>query len=320
MAPLLHTLRRAAGASVVDGFFRAASRAGSLHPKADPAAHGVTVTRDVRYRDPGGAEHLVDVWRPPGDGPFPTMLYLHGGGFRILSKETHWVMALAYARRGWLVVNASYRLAPKHPFPAAIDDACAAYVWTVRNAARFGGDPAHISVAGESAGANLAASVALAACFERDEPYAREVFATGAVPRAVVASCGIFQVTDTERYRRERKLPWYIADRLDEVSSAYLGASAAANFDLADPLCLLERGDRPARALPPFFLPVGTADPLLHDTRRMASALAAHGAIADARYYAGGIHAFHAFVWTRLARRCWDDTWQFLAESGALSA
>ena len=51
------------------------------------------------------------------------MLYVHGGGFRILSKDTHWIMGLAFARRGFLVFNIGYRLAPKHPFPAAIADA-----------------------------------------------------------------------------------------------------------------------------------------------------------------------------------------------------
>ena len=316
MAPLHHSLRRSAGGKIVDGFFRLAARAGSLHPKADPAAHGITVTRDVAYRDGGAHEHLVDIYRPAGTGPFPTLLYLHGGGFRILSKDTHWIMALAYARQGWLVVNASYRLAPKHPFPAAIDDACAAWTWTLENAARFGGDPSRVVLAGESAGANLVSALALATCFERPEPFAQRAFAAGVVPKAVVASCGIFQVTDTLRYRRDRKLPWWIADRLEEVTDAYLGASDASSFDLADPLCVLERGETPARALPPFFLPVGTADPLLPDTRRMAAALGALGTVAEARYYPGGFHAFHAFVWSRQARRCWADTWEFLARHG----
>lgn len=309
-------IRRAVGAAVVDGFFRGASRAGSLHPLADPRAHGVERVRDLAYLDGGNPHHRLDVYRPPGDGPHPVMLYLHGGGFRILSKDTHWIMALAFARRGWLVFNASYRLAPADPFPSGLEDCAAAYQWALANAERFGGDPSRVVLAGESAGANLATSLAVASCYERPEPYARRVFEAGVVPRAVVASCGMFQVSDTARYRRAAKLPWWITDRIEEVGEAYLDGTAADSLDLADPLCVFERGERPARPLPPFFLPVGTADPLLDDTRRMARALGALGATAEARYYPGGIHAFHAFVWRPQARRCWQDTYDFLDRHG----
>ncbi|MDO9016879.1 MAG: alpha/beta hydrolase [Deltaproteobacteria bacterium] len=312
----LHTLRRSLGGTLVDGFFRGVSRAGALHPKADPRAHGVERIRDVAYLDDGLPEHRLDVYKPAGPGPHPVLLYLHGGGFRILSKDTHWVMALAFARRGYVVFNASYRLAPANPFPAGLDDACAAWEWVLANAARYGGDASRVVVAGESAGANLATALTTAACYERPEAFAQRVFAAGVVPRAVVASCGLFQVSDTQRYRREHAMPWWIADRLEEVTDAYLAGTTAPSLDLADPLCVFERGERPARPLPPFFLPVGTADPLLRDTRRMASALGALGATAEARYYPGGIHAFHAFVWRAEAQRCWRDTYDFLDRHG----
>ncbi len=312
----LHTLRLAVGSAVVDGFFRGVSRVGALHPRANPKAHGVERLRDIAYLDDGLPEHRLDVYKPAGPGPHPVLLYIHGGGFRILSKDTHWVMALAFARRGWVVFNASYRLSPEHPFPAGLADTCAAWEWVLANAARFGGDPTRVVVAGESAGANLVTALAVAACYERPEPFAQRVFAAGVIPRAIIASCGIFQVTDTARYRRESGLPWWLADRLEEVTEAYLGGTTAASLDLADPLCVFERGERPARPLPPFFLPVGTADPLLKDTRRMASALDALGATAEARYYPGGIHAFHAFVWRPEAQRCWRDTYAFLDRHG----
>jgi acetyl esterase len=66
------------------------------------------------------------------------------------------------------------------------------------------------------------------------------------------------------------------------------------------------------RPLPPFFVPVGTRDPLLDDTRRLEKALAGLNVPCEARYYPGGIHAFHAMVWDPAARRCWRDALAFL--------
>jgi acetyl esterase len=306
------SLRQAAGAAVVDSFFNGISRLGKLHPRADPRRHAVTVERDVPYAPTGLPEHRLDLYRPQGRPPFPTVLYLHGGGFRILSKDTHWLMGLAFARQGYLVFNASYRLAPRHPFPAALEDAARALRWVTERGPSLGADLDRLVLAGESAGANLSASLALTTAYERPEPFAQEVFATGVTPRAVVASCGMFQVSDPGRLGRRRRLPWWLADRIREVSLAYLGDPERPE-DLADPVTLLERGARPARPLPPFFLPVGTKDPLLDDTRRMARALEALAVPCEARYYPGEVHAFHAFVWRKNAKRCWDDTFAFLS-------
>lgn len=319
----LAQLRRRAGAAVVDGFFRGASRLGRLHPESAPAKHGLEVVRDVAYGTPSEPARVLDVYRPhdsaePHPHLRPAVLYVHGGGFRILSKDTHWVMALAYARRGYVVFNVDYRLAPAHRFPAALEDVCAAYAWVVHNAARYGADAEQLVLAGESAGANLVAALTVAACYERPEPHARVVFDTGVVPRAVLPACGLFQVSDAARFRRRKpRLPRFIADRLEEVADAYLGprpfgSGQPGELDLADPLVVFSRGVPPARPLPPFFLPVGTADPILDDTRRLAVALRALHVEVDERYYAGEFHAFHAFVFRPNARLHWRDTYAFL--------
>ena len=309
-------LRQRAGAFAIDGFFRALSRVGRLHPRANPARHDVEVETDVAYANDGDPAHRLDVYRPTkASGPWPVVLYIHGGGFRILSKETHWALALAYARRGYLVFNIDYRLAPAHPYPAAIADACLAYEWVVRNAASYGGDVTRLFVAGESAGANLAASLAVAACYRRDEPHARLVFDTGVVPRAVLPACGIFQVSDTARFGRRRALPAWIRDRLEEVEGAYLRGVDREVFgalDLADPVVLLERALPPDRPLPAFFLPVGTGDLLLDDTRRMKAALDRLGVPCEVRYYPGEPHAFHALVFRKRAREHWAHAYAFM--------
>lgn len=304
----------------MQGFFAGAANLGRMHPRADPARHGVEVIRDIPYVERSGVrEHQLDVYRPRDrSGPCPIVLYIHGGGFQILSKETHWIMGLAFASRGYVVFNVSYRLAPQHPFPAAVEDVSLAYRWVVDHAARYGGDPSRLVVAGESAGANLATAVTLATVYDRDEPYARTIHRTGVVPRACAPACGIFQVSDVARFsRRRRDLSRFVQERIDDVERHYIGLDPSAHgaaLDFADVLPWVERGDAPARPIPPFFLPVGTRDPLLDDTRRLATALRGLGATVDDRYYEGGIHAFHAFVFLAQARQVWIDKFAFLRE------
>lgn len=316
-------LRKRAGSTIVDGFFNGLARAGKLHPLAHPSRHGVEVIADVAYRQTGDHAHLLDIWRPAQAAatgkPLPTVLYVHGGGFRILSKNTHWVMALGFARRGWQVVSINYRLAPQHRFPAAIEDVCEAFSWLVQHAAQYQIDLNHLVFAGESAGANLVSALAVATSWQRPEPYAQRAFATGVTARAVLPACGILQVTDVQRVRRRKpQLSQFIEDRLTEVANAYLGPNPPTDATLADPLNWLESAPPPERALPPFFAGVGTADPLLDDTRRLKAALDGRGVPCEARYYPKEIHAFHAFVVRAQAKQYWVDQFAFLEHHGLM--
>ncbi len=313
--PLSARVRRRLGAAVTDGFFLGAATGFGLSPLASPRLYSVEVERHVPYRRTGQPAHRLDVYRPRGaSGPMPVVFYLHGGGFRFMSKDTHWVFGLAYARRGYLVVNVDYHLAPRHRFPAAVEDISSAWQWLVANAERLGADLSRVVVAGESAGANLSSVLALMTSSRRDEGYARDAFDTGVSPRAVVAACGLFEVSRPERYGRHGA---FLRDRIEEVTAAYLHGVRLADprtLDLANPLVALEEGRvRLDRPLPPFFLPCGTWDLLVADTRRMLAALQANGSKrSEAREYARGPHAFHAFVVTPQARRCWKDTFAFL--------
>jgi len=199
-----------------------------------------------------------------------------------------------------------------------VEDVCAAYAWVVENAERLGADLDRLVLAGESAGANLAATLTLAATYRREEPYARRVFDTGVVPRATVAACGIFEVSNPERYD---DLAAFHRDRITEVGDAYLHGVRLRDrrtLDLANPLVAVERGDAPERPLPPFFLPVGTWDPLKRDSRRLGAALHALGSEkTEVREYHRGPHGFHAAIMLPEARQCWRDTFDFLAANGA---
>ncbi len=300
----------------VDRFFYAIAALGTVHPLSRPERHDIEVDRDITYTTVDGRPLRLDVWRPrkQREGA-PAILYVHGGGFRILSKDTHWIMALMFARKGYTVFNIDYRLAPAHPFPAAIHDVAHAYAWVVRNARAHGVDPRNIALAGESAGGNLVTAITLAACFERTEPWAREVFECGA-PVAVLPACGLLQVTEPERFaKRWPHISTAASDQIIVIAEQYLaniGELPREMLDFANPLHVLERDDVPARPLPPFFVACGTRDPLLDDARRLHAALEHRGVRSELHLYRGELHAFHAAVLTPNARRFWRDTYAFL--------
>ncbi|MFE1955670.1 alpha/beta hydrolase [Streptomyces sp. NPDC059524] len=128
-----------------------------------------SVTEDAAtWTDPAGARHSVPVrvYRPHDSGPepagLPCLLYLHGGGFTVGSLDgVDEVCRLFSVGAGCVVVSVDYRLAPEHPFPAAVDDTRTAHGWLVENAAELGIDSHRIAVAGDSAGGGLAASLCL---------------------------------------------------------------------------------------------------------------------------------------------------------------
>jgi acetyl esterase len=112
---------------------------------------------------PGPASDLpVRVYTPEGRGPFPLLVFFHGGGWVLGDLDTHDPICRALcAGSGCVVVSVGYRLAPEHRFPAATDDALAATRWVAEQAAGIGGDPARLALAGDSAGGNLSAVTAL---------------------------------------------------------------------------------------------------------------------------------------------------------------
>jgi acetyl esterase len=123
----------------------------------------------VEGRDiPGPAGTLrVRVYTPTGRGPFPLVVFFHGGGWVLGDLNTHDPMCRALcAGAESVVVSVDYRLSPEHRFPAALDDALATTRWAAAHAEEVGGDPARIAVAGDSAGGSLATATALRA---RDE-------------------------------------------------------------------------------------------------------------------------------------------------------
>jgi acetyl esterase/lipase len=122
-----------------------------------PVPEGVAFEPDVEYARPGGEPLQLDLARPKdGTGPFPAVVCIHGGGFRAGTRHGYDGLCLKLAQHGYVAVTVSYRLAPKHPFPAAVHDVKAAVRWLRANAARYHIDPERIGATGGSAGGHLA--------------------------------------------------------------------------------------------------------------------------------------------------------------------
>lgn len=128
-----------------------------------PLPEAKVQTKDIAIPTASGALP-ARVYIPEGEGPFPVVLYFHGGGWVVADINTYDATprALALGAKA-IVISADYHHAPESKFPAQHDDAWAAYTWTVENVHTLNGDANRIAVAGESAGANLAANVALMA-------------------------------------------------------------------------------------------------------------------------------------------------------------
>jgi acetyl esterase/lipase len=111
----------------------------------------------IEYSNPDDEHLQLNLARPKaGDGPFPTVLCIHGGGFRAGKRESYDALCVKLAERGYVAATMTYRLAPKHKFPAAVHDTKAAVRWLRANAATYKINPDKIGVTGGSAGGHLA--------------------------------------------------------------------------------------------------------------------------------------------------------------------
>ena len=118
---------------------------------------GVVFEKDILYSSPGGERLELDMARPKNSkGLSPAIICIHGGGFRAGNRQHHDPLCLKLAERGYVAVTVTYRLSPKHQFPAAVNDVKAAVRWLRANAAKYGIDPNRIGATGDSAGGHLA--------------------------------------------------------------------------------------------------------------------------------------------------------------------
>lgn len=225
--------------------------------------NSVTAVQDVIGGVPG-------TWYRPAGSAGGTVLHLHGGGFRFGSSRSHGPLAAELAAASSAAVFvADYRLAPEHPFPAAVDDAVAALAALIT---REGAE--RVAISGDSAGGGLALAALLAV---KDRGGQLPAAATA---QSMWADLTMRSPSVTERAGRD---PLMTREQLDANAADYLGA-----HDPADPLASPVYGD--LSGLPPVYLQVGTEEILHDDTTRVAEGIRAAGGRATVEMYDGMPH------------------------------
>ncbi len=181
----------------------------------------------IEYANPDDQHLMLNIARPKtGDGPFPAIVCIHGGGFRAGKREGYDGLIIRLAQKGYVAMTVSYRLAPKYPFPAAVHDTKAAVRWARANAAKYQIDPARIGTTGGSAGGHLAQFLALTAGvaeFEGNGGNAKE-------SSAVACVVNVFGPSDfTKSYGKSvdaaEVLPLFLGGNLETARKQHLKAS-----------------------------------------------------------------------------------------------
>jgi acetyl esterase len=250
---------------------------------------GPSVPRLENRTIPGPAGEIpVRIYGPVSSGAaLPALVYYHGGGFVLGSPD----VTDAFCRRAALgarcvVISVDYRLAPEHPFPAAVEDSIAAFAWVLENARSLGVDPKRVAVGGDSAGANLAAVVSIA---RRDAdlpgPAHQMLYYPATAPRS-----------DTESHRHFGDGYFLESTTIAFFRESYVGENPADDYR-SSPLLTPD-----LKGLPGTQLITAGFDPLRDEGRAYAARLADAGVRVDDVLEGRLIHGFVAMNFSRLAR------------------
>ncbi|MEO7136216.1 MAG: alpha/beta hydrolase [Gemmatimonadales bacterium] len=219
----------------------------------------------------------IRIYTPKGSGPFPVVVYYHGGGWVIADLDTYDASPRALANLAdAIVVSSHYRQGPEHKFPAAHQDAFAAYRWVLANAKSFKGDPSNVAVVGESAGGNLAASVSM---------MARDSGAQLPVHQVLVYPIAGYDV-NTLSYLENAEAKPLNKPMMQWFFQQYLSNPA----DGKNPLIDLVHAD--VQGLPATTVITAQIDPLRSEGKDLADRLKDAGVEVDYKNYEGAAHEF----------------------------
>jgi acetyl esterase len=234
---------------------------------------GVTV-KDLMIPGPLG-NFPIHIFTPAGKGPFPVMVYYHGGGFVIANTKVYEASPRALAKMAnAIMVAVDYHQAPEHKFPAAPNDAYAAYLWTLEHAKEINGDPARVAVGGESAGGNLATVVSMMA---RDKQMKMPVHQLLVYP--VVGddmNNASYQANAAAKPLNKPMMGWFFK---------HYGADPTSPYALPLKAPFL-------KGLPPATIIAAEIDPLLSEGKAYADKLKKDGVAVNYKKYTGVSHEF----------------------------
>jgi acetyl esterase/lipase len=225
-----------------------------LAPCEAPAANspsvpeGVIWQAGIEYANPDDQHLQLDLARPKsGEGPFPAVLCIHGGGFRAGTRDGYDGLCMQLAKRGYVAATITYRLSPKYKFPAAVHDTKAAVRWLRANAATYKINPDKIGVTGGSAGGHLAQFLAVTA-------HVPEFEGTGGNPEqssSVACVVNFFGPSDfTKSYGKSVDaavvLPMWLGGNLETARVLHIRASPLywVTPDAAPTLCVHGTNDK----------------------------------------------------------------------------
>lgn len=255
-------------------------------------------SRDTAAMRSGGGSVPLRVYRPDGGAGKPVILYFHGGGFIMHNIASHDSLCRFIAKAAdAAVVSVGYRLAPEHPYPAALEDGLAALSWTAENAESFGGDPGMIVLGGDSAGATISAAVAL-------QPGRPDIAAL----MLLYGMYGAVPVSESETVRRygggDFVLPKEMIEFCDRMYLSGAPCAAGGRYDPGlDPYYY---GLMPGRAgccdnVPPSYIISAEYDPLRQDGEAFAERMAECGVRVRQITARGMMHGF-ALLYDRFDR------------------
>lgn len=234
---------------------------------------GVTMT--TKTIGSGDASFPIHIFTPEGKGPFPVMLYYHGGGFVIADTKVYEASPRALAKMAnAIMVAVDYRQAPEHKFPAAPNDAFTAYQWVLEHAKEINGDPMRVAVGGESAGGNLATVVSMMA---RDKNVALPVHQLLVYP--VVnddMNTASYKRNENAKPLNKAMMGWFFKHYGGDPKSPYALPMKATSL----------------KGLPPATVITAEIDPLLSEGKAYADKLKKDGVPVSYKEYKGVTHEF----------------------------
>lgn len=228
-----------------------------------------------------GARIPLRVYHPEGEGPFPIMLFIHGGGWRMNNLDIYDYVPRYFAKYGHVaVVSVDYRLAPEHKFPTGLEDAYAALEWAVANADSYRGDIGSVSVCGDSAGGNFSAALCLMSRDRRGPAIHKQILLYPATTFL------LNERTESEKHYGNGDHFLIINSELGMVNDYFADQKDAEN-PYASPL-----NAESLKGLPPACFISAECDPLLDQALMYAARLEDEGVEVEYHLYTGVLHAF----------------------------